>query len=32
MGDLGFGEAYMYGEVECNNLTGLFKVRSSSNS
>jgi cyclopropane-fatty-acyl-phospholipid synthase len=26
MGDLGFAEAYMYGEVECGNLPGLFNV------
>jgi cyclopropane-fatty-acyl-phospholipid synthase len=25
--DLGFGEAFMYGEVECDNLDSLFKVR-----
>lgn len=27
MGDLGFAEAYMYGEVECDDLVSLFKVR-----
>ncbi len=27
MGDLGFAEAYMYGEVECNDLISLFQVR-----
>ncbi|KAF5340613.1 hypothetical protein D9611_007425 [Ephemerocybe angulata] len=26
MGDLGFSEAYMYGEVECDNLVSLFKI------
>ncbi|KAG1745906.1 CFS1-like protein [Suillus paluster] len=26
MGDLGFSEAYMYGEVECSDLTALFKI------
>ena len=26
MGDLGFAEAYMYGEVECDDLVALFKV------
>jgi cyclopropane-fatty-acyl-phospholipid synthase len=26
MGDLGFSEAYMYGEVECDNLVSLFKA------
>ena len=26
MGDLGFAEAYMYGEVECNDLVSLFEV------
>ncbi|KAH7885265.1 CFS1-like protein [Phlebopus sp. FC_14] len=26
MGDLGFSEAYMYGEVECNDLVSLFKA------
>ncbi|KAH9933161.1 cyclopropane-fatty-acyl-phospholipid synthase [Epithele typhae] len=26
MGDLGFSEAYMYGEVECNDLINLFMV------
>jgi cyclopropane-fatty-acyl-phospholipid synthase len=25
--DLGFGEAFMYGEVECDDLDSLFKVR-----
>ncbi|KZT73861.1 CFS1-like protein, partial [Daedalea quercina L-15889] len=25
-GDLGFAEAYMYGEVDCRDLTGLFQV------
>ena len=27
MGDLGFAEAYMYGEVECDDLVSLFLVR-----
>ncbi|KAG6878299.1 hypothetical protein C0993_009305 [Termitomyces sp. T159_Od127] len=27
MGDLGFAEAYMYGEVECDDLVSLFRVR-----
>lgn len=26
MSDLGFSEAYMYGEVECDDLISLFKV------
>ena len=26
MGDLGFAEAYMYGDVECDDLVSLFKV------
>ncbi|KAL0961278.1 hypothetical protein HGRIS_006238 [Hohenbuehelia grisea] len=26
MGDLGFAEAYMYGEVECDDLVTLFKI------
>jgi cyclopropane-fatty-acyl-phospholipid synthase len=26
MSDLGFAEAYMYGDVECDDLTALFKV------
>jgi cyclopropane-fatty-acyl-phospholipid synthase len=26
MGDLGFSEAYMYGEVECDDLVALFRV------
>lgn len=26
MGDLGFSEAYMYGDVECDDLVGLFQV------
>ena len=26
MGDLGFAEAYMYGDVECNDLVSLFQV------
>lgn len=26
MGDLGFAEAYMYGDVECDDLVTLFKV------
>jgi cyclopropane-fatty-acyl-phospholipid synthase len=26
MGDLGFSEAYMYGEVECDDLVSLFHV------
>jgi cyclopropane-fatty-acyl-phospholipid synthase len=29
MGDLGFAEAYMYGDVECNDLVSLFQVSSS---
>jgi len=29
MGDLGFAEAYMYGDVECNDLVSLFQVRTS---
>ena len=28
MGDLGFAEAYMYGEVDCDDLISLFKVSS----
>jgi len=28
MGDLGFAEAYMYGDVECDNLIFLFRVSS----
>lgn len=28
--DMGFSEAYMLGEVECNDLTGFFEVRASS--
>jgi len=28
MGDLGFAEAYMYGDVECDNLISLFRVSS----
>lgn len=27
MGDLGFSEAYMYGDVECDDLISLFQVR-----
>lgn len=27
MSDLGFAEAYMYGDAECNDLSTLFKVR-----
>jgi cyclopropane-fatty-acyl-phospholipid synthase len=27
MGDLGFAEAYMYGDVECDDLVSLFRVR-----
>ncbi len=27
MGDLGFAEAYMYGNVECDDLVSLFHVR-----
>ena len=27
MGDLGFAEAYMYGDVECDDLVSLFQVR-----
>ena len=27
MGDLGFSEAYMYSEVECDDLVSLFQVR-----
>lgn len=27
MGDLGFSEAYMYGDVECDDLVSLFEVR-----
>ncbi|KAK7469370.1 hypothetical protein VKT23_003845 [Stygiomarasmius scandens] len=27
MGDLGFSEAYMYGDVECDDLVSLFRVR-----
>jgi cyclopropane-fatty-acyl-phospholipid synthase len=27
MGDLGFSEAYMYGDVECDDLVTLFRVR-----
>jgi hypothetical protein len=30
MGDLGFAEAYMYGDVECDDLVALFQVRSHS--
>lgn len=26
MGDLGFAEAYMYGDVECDDLVSLFEV------
>ncbi|KAJ7069655.1 CFS1-like protein [Mycena amicta] len=26
MGDLGFAEAYMYGDVECNDLVSLFQI------
>ncbi len=26
MGDLGFAEAYMYGDVECDDLVSLFMV------
>lgn len=26
MGDLGFSEAFMYGEVECDDLVSLFQV------
>lgn len=26
MGDLGFSEAYMYGDVECDDLVSIFKV------
>lgn len=26
MSDLGFAEAYMYGDAECNDLSALFKV------
>ena len=26
MGDLGFAEAYMYGDVECDDLVSLFQV------
>lgn len=29
-GDLGFAEAYMYGEVDCADLSALFHVRSGS--
>jgi len=28
MGDLGFAEAYMYGDVECDDLISLFRVSS----
>ena len=28
MGDLGFAEAYMYGDVECADLVSLFQVSS----
>ena len=28
MGDLGFAEAYMYGDVECDDLIPLFRVSS----
>jgi cyclopropane-fatty-acyl-phospholipid synthase len=28
MGDLGFAESYMYGEVECDDLVSLFQVDS----
>jgi cyclopropane-fatty-acyl-phospholipid synthase len=31
MGDLGFSEAYMYGEVQCNDLVALFRVRIEAN-
>lgn len=27
MSDLGFAEAYMYGDVECDDLVSLFEVR-----
>lgn len=27
LGDLGFAEAYMFGDVVCDDLVGLFKVR-----
>ena len=27
MNDLGFGEAYMFGDVECSDLVSLFRVR-----
>lgn len=26
MGDLGFAEAYMYGDVECDDLVSIFQV------
>ena len=29
MSDLGFAEAYMYGDVECDDLVSLFEVRHS---
>jgi len=29
MSDLGFAEAYMYGDVECGDLVSLFEVRHS---
>lgn len=29
MGDLGFAEAYMYGDVECDDLVSIFQVSSS---
>ena len=29
MSDLGFAEAYMYGDVECDDLISLFEVRHS---
>ena len=32
MGDLGFSEAYMYGEVQCDDLVALFRVRLEANS
>jgi cyclopropane-fatty-acyl-phospholipid synthase len=28
MGDLGFAEAYMYGDVECDDLPSVFQVSS----
>jgi cyclopropane-fatty-acyl-phospholipid synthase len=30
MGDLGFSEAYMFGDVECDDLVALFQVLSAS--